>query len=106
MRLYRTQDLSIPPAAMEHPAVALITALLVLPILWICFDFILLGNTSARAPRSATRALPLVGSLEFFTRRYSFFKREGRNSKTGAFSFNLARWKVVGLTGVRGRENL
>lgn len=50
--------------------------------------------------------LPVLGSMNFFNKRWSFFKECIAGSKTGNFSFRLASVRVVGLSGEANRVHL
>lgn len=57
-------------------------------------------------PRTADQVLPVLGSAQFFSRRWTFFKKQRALSATGNFSFWVGGLKLVGLTGLEGREHL
>lgn len=62
------------------------------------------------SPPLAHSRVPLIGSLDFFWRRWDWFAEEKarlqQQGSSGAFSFWLAGWKVVAPAGAKGREYL
>lgn len=48
--------------------------------------------------------VPYLGSMNFFNKRWEFFEESARKSESGNFSFRLANLRVIGLTGLKGRE--
>src|SRR6266536_363839 len=56
------------------------------------------------APGFTSLSYPLFGSTGFFTRRWDFYRHSIAESKTGNFSFFLAKHPVVGLSGDVGRQ--
>ncbi|ORY39731.1 cytochrome P450 [Leucosporidium creatinivorum] len=60
------------------------------------------------SPPPAESRVPLIGSLDFFWRRWDWFAEEKhrlqQQGSSGAFSFWLAGWKVVAPAGIKGRE--
>nr|POE56472.1 steroid 17-alpha-hydroxylase/17,20 lyase [Quercus suber] len=57
-----------------------------------------------KAPPLTSDRLPLVGSLRFFTRKWTFFSNALAESSTGHFSFWLGRHHVVGISGESARK--
>lgn len=87
--------------------IALLGALVLVPIL------LLIKQPAPFDPHSPPLAhsrLPLIGSLDFFWRRWDWFADEKfrlqQQGSSGAFSFWLAGWKVVAPAGAKGREYL
>jgi sterol 14-demethylase len=58
----------------------------------------------ANAPKATEDALPLIGSRNFFTKRWDFYKSSIARSATGNFSFYAGKWPVVGLAGHNSRK--
>lgn len=96
-------------ATMSWLSLYIILALVLLPAAF------LLGNRETpfhpRSPSLARSRWPLLGSLDFFSRRWDWWReeRERRRAQGGpssAFSFWLAGWKVVAPDGVDGRAFL
>lgn len=56
------------------------------------------------APPLVPDAWPLLGSLQFFTERWDYFRRSTQRSRTGNFSFYAGQWPVVALSGDQGRR--
>jgi len=56
------------------------------------------------APALTSEAWPVLGSLQFFTERWSFFERARAHSHTGNFSFYAGQWPVVAISGEESRK--
>ncbi|TKA69262.1 hypothetical protein B0A55_08113, partial [Friedmanniomyces simplex] len=56
------------------------------------------------APVLTRETYPLIGSLQFFTRRWEFFQTAIARSRTGNFSFYAGQYPVVGVAGEEGRR--
>lgn len=68
------------------------------PVLGVAFVFLALLATAyvflfarpslpKNAPPLVTEAWPLIGSMQFFTQRWDFFRRQMAHSPNGNFSF-------------------
>ena len=57
-----------------------------------------------RAPKLASESWPIIGSMQFFTERWSFFERQVALSQTGNFSFYAGDKPVVGISGDHARK--
>lgn len=51
------------------------------------------------APKLVSDAIPLIGSLAFFTQRWDFCQRAEAHSQTGNFSFYAGQHPVIGVSG-------
>lgn len=58
----------------------------------------------ANAPELTKDAIPLIGSRNFFTKRWDFYKSAIARSKTGNFAFYAGKWPVVGISGHDARK--
>ncbi|KAK4704365.1 hypothetical protein P7C70_g1842, partial [Phenoliferia sp. Uapishka_3] len=89
--------------------ISALSILILLPLGLLSALFLLVRPTprSSKAPPASASVsrIPLVGSLDFFTRRWDFWKEARARSKTGNFSFTLAQYNVIGLSGTAGREH-
>ncbi|KAK5134759.1 hypothetical protein LTR08_006134 [Meristemomyces frigidus] len=59
---------------------------------------------SKNAPTLTTEAWPVIGSLQFFTKRWDFMQRSMAKSETGNFTFYAGQHQVVGITGEEARK--
>lgn len=59
---------------------------------------------SQKAPKLASESWPIIGSIQFFTERWSFFERQVALSHTGNFSFYAGDKPVVGISGDHARK--
>ena len=57
-----------------------------------------------KTPRLASESWPIIGSMQFFTERWSFFERQVARSQTGNFSFYAGDKPVVGISGDHARK--
>ncbi|KAK3629225.1 hypothetical protein LTR56_005101 [Elasticomyces elasticus] len=58
------------------------------------------------SPKFTKDTIPILGSIGFVTRQWSFFKNASRESKTGNFSFWQGKTHIVGITGAASRKML
>ncbi|TVY35052.1 Sterol 14-demethylase [Lachnellula occidentalis] len=59
-----------------------------------------------KSPSSSTVShLPIVGALQFFTKRWDFFRLSRDAAKTGNFKFFLGKHPIVGLSGAEARKS-
>lgn len=58
----------------------------------------------ANAPKLTDDAWPLIGSRNFFTKRYDFYRDSMAKSSTGAFSFWAGKWPVIAIAGNASRK--
>lgn len=58
----------------------------------------------ANAPAQTRATWPILGSVQFFTQRWDFYKRAMSQSKTGNFSFYAGQWPVIALSGLEERK--
>lgn len=58
----------------------------------------------SKAPPQISQSWPILGALRFFTARNEFFFHSRSQSKTGNYSFHLAKYPVVTVTGDEGRR--
>ena len=56
------------------------------------------------APPKARDSYPLIGSLQFFTQRWDFYRRSMANSPSGNFSFYAGQWPVIAIGSDEGRK--
>lgn len=56
------------------------------------------------APPLTTEAWPIIGSMQFFTKRWDFFQRQIQHSPTGNFSFYAGDKPVIGMSGDESRR--
>ncbi|KAF2163477.1 hypothetical protein M409DRAFT_26089 [Zasmidium cellare ATCC 36951] len=56
------------------------------------------------APKQTSDRWPLLGSMNFFFRRWDFYQRAFAESSTGNFSFYAGQWPVIALSGERERK--
>ena len=56
------------------------------------------------APKLASESWPIIGCMQFFTERWSFFERQIALSQTGNFSFHVGDKPVVGISGHGARK--
>ena len=56
------------------------------------------------APPLTTEAWPIIGSMQFFTKRWDFFQRQMQHSPTGNFSFYAGDKPVIGMSGDESRR--
>ncbi|EMC93962.1 hypothetical protein BAUCODRAFT_216247 [Baudoinia panamericana UAMH 10762] len=56
------------------------------------------------APPLTKDAYPIIGSFQFFTERWDFFKRAITDSPTGNFSFYAGKHPVIGVSGPYARK--
>lgn len=56
------------------------------------------------APPLTTEAWPIIGSMQFFTKRWDFFQRSMQHSPTGNFSFYAGDKPVIGMSGDESRR--
>ena len=56
------------------------------------------------APKLSTEAWPIIGSIQFFTERWSFYERQRAHSKTGNFSFYAGDKPILGISGEYARK--
>lgn len=56
------------------------------------------------APKTVEDAIPLIGSLNFFTKRWEFYRSAIARSANGNFAFYAGKWQVVGLSGHDSRK--
>lgn len=56
------------------------------------------------APPLTTESWPIIGSMQFFTQRWSFFERQIAHSRSGNFSFYAGDKPVIGLSGDEARK--
>lgn len=47
---------------------------------------------------------PLIGPINFWTRRWDFFKEAAKTSANGNFSFHVGNRVVIGVSGDEGRR--
>lgn len=59
---------------------------------------------TAKAPALVRENYPIVGAIEFWTRRFEFYLHQQSKSPTGNFSFFLGKNPVVGLGSDEGRK--
>lgn len=99
---------SLPPLSLSLSLVLPLLALLLLPLLLLTIALptpLPLTNAS-EIPPPTKDAVPFLGSVGFFTRRWEFFSKAMKQSRTGNFSFVVGGIRVVGVSGVGGREHL
>lgn len=82
-----------------------ISILIIIISILISFHFYTTKSFNSNSP-ILIKGLPFFGSLSYFTKRYTFWLESIAQSKTGHFSFRLANLKVVGVSGLEGREAL
>lgn len=58
----------------------------------------------SNAPKPTTDTIPLLGSLNFFTKRWEFYKSCTTLSAKGNFSFYAGQWPVIGISGHDNRK--
>jgi sterol 14-demethylase len=58
----------------------------------------------SNAPPLVAEAWPIIGSMQFFSQRWDFFKRQMAHSPTGNFSFYAGDKIVVGMSGDESRR--
>ena len=56
------------------------------------------------APPLTSISWPVIGSLQFFTERWDFFRTSMNHSSTGNFSFYAGQYPIIGLAGDGGRK--
>ncbi|KAK4542279.1 hypothetical protein LTR36_006932 [Oleoguttula mirabilis] len=56
------------------------------------------------APAWTTEAWPVIGSMQFFTRRWDFMQKQMQHSKTGNFTFRVGQHDIVGISGREARK--
>lgn len=56
------------------------------------------------APKSASGQFPLLGAVNFFTKRWDFHHGAQKDSETGNFSYWLGQHAIIGLSGSIGRH--
>ncbi|KAM0794057.1 cytochrome P450 [Usnea florida] len=57
-----------------------------------------------KSPAFTTDTVPLIGSWGFMTRKYDFYKKSVKESKTGNFSCWLGKHHMIGLSGEANRK--
>ena len=55
-------------------------------------------------PPYTSETWPIIGSMQFFTQRWSFFQRQMAHSSSGNFSFHVGDKQVVALSGDESRR--
>jgi sterol 14-demethylase len=58
----------------------------------------------ANAPPQVSDDLPVVGALGFWTHRWTWWREQRDQSKTGTFSFHAGPNMIVALSGDKGRQ--
>jgi sterol 14-demethylase len=61
------------------------------------------SSSSGKAPPQFA-AWPVVGALDFFSRRANFMRERRAASQSGNYSFYFGRHRIVGLSGDDGRR--
>ncbi len=56
------------------------------------------------APALTPEAFPIIGSLQFFTKRWDFFQKATAHSSTGNFSFYAGQYPIIGVAGPEARK--
>jgi len=56
------------------------------------------------APALTSEAFPVIGSLQFFTKRWDFFQKAMAQSSTGNFSFYAGQYPIIGVAGPEARK--
>ncbi|TVY15052.1 Sterol 14-demethylase [Lachnellula arida] len=95
--------LSLDTLPLSLPTIA---SLFLLTSLYLLYTFLSPSYTfPQKSPSPSTIShLPIVGAIQFFTRRWDFFRHSRDAAKTGNFRFFLGKNPVVGLSGVEGRK--
>lgn len=62
------------------------------------------GKFSAKAPKLVRQSYPILGALDFFNRRWDFFRHNRSEMDSGQFSYMVGKYPIVGLTGERARK--
>src|SRR6187551_2143237 len=58
----------------------------------------------AKLPQNVKGDPPIVGTLQFFSARWDFFRGAIAASRTGQFTFHVGKHTVVGTSGAASRE--
>ncbi|KAJ9635517.1 hypothetical protein H2199_008520 [Coniosporium tulheliwenetii] len=92
------QSLSLP---------SIILSVVVLGSLAFCLTFLSRRPSFPKnAPPLYRGGLPILGAVQFFTKRWDFFSHASAQSPSGNFSYYIGQHAVVGLSGDRARKTL
>ncbi|KAK5120820.1 hypothetical protein LTR85_005887 [Meristemomyces frigidus] len=92
-------------SALHLDASALAVAIGTLAVLGTIFRYLFSKSTfPSNAPAPTTEAWPILGSMQFFTKRWDFMRSGAQHSKTGNFMFHAGPHDIVAISGQESRK--
>jgi hypothetical protein len=91
-------------ATIWHQSPLALALIILTTIAYTIHRLTLRATLPAKAPTLTTSNLPLLGDINFFRRRWTWWKSCMAASSTGSFSYNIGHHTAVGLSGAAGRK--